>query len=155
MHKLVLLRHGLIEWNIQNRFTGWHDVDLADADKAHPADDPGKVILQNLINLSRDLRIGSRVAFVEDYGEQLSQYLMHGLDIWLNNPLPPSEACGTSGMKASLNGEIRVWEGPRQEVLSPVWVAGDTGLKPFFIGEYPLLTEAEALQAIDAAGYRL
>jgi glyceraldehyde-3-phosphate dehydrogenase (NADP+) len=50
-----------------------------------------------------------------------------------------------------VNGEIRVWEGPRQEVLSPVWVAGDTGLKPFFIGEYPLLTEAEALQALDAA----
>ncbi len=50
-----------------------------------------------------------------------------------------------------VNGEIRGWEGPRQEVLSPVWVAGDTGLKPFFIGEYPLLTEAEALQALDAA----
>jgi glyceraldehyde-3-phosphate dehydrogenase (NADP+) len=50
-----------------------------------------------------------------------------------------------------INGEIRVWEGPRQEVLSPVWVAGDTDPKPFFIGEYPLLTEAEALQALDAA----
>ena len=50
-----------------------------------------------------------------------------------------------------INGEIRVWDGPRQEVLSPVWVAGDTGPKPFFIGEYPLLTEAEALQALDAA----
>jgi glyceraldehyde-3-phosphate dehydrogenase (NADP+) len=50
-----------------------------------------------------------------------------------------------------INGEIRDWDGPRQEVLSPVWVAGDTGLKPFFIGEYPLLTEAQALQALDAA----
>jgi glyceraldehyde-3-phosphate dehydrogenase (NADP+) len=50
-----------------------------------------------------------------------------------------------------VNGEIRVWDGPRQEVLSPVWVAGDTGPKPFFIGEYPLLTEAEAFQALDAA----
>ena len=50
-----------------------------------------------------------------------------------------------------INGEIRVWDGPRQEVLSPVWVVGDTGPKPFFIGEYPLLTEAEAFQALDAA----
>jgi glyceraldehyde-3-phosphate dehydrogenase (NADP+) len=49
------------------------------------------------------------------------------------------------------DGEIRVWDGPRQEVLSPIWVAGDTGPKPFFIGEYPLLTEAEAFQALDAA----
>jgi len=50
-----------------------------------------------------------------------------------------------------VNGEIRVWNGPRQEVLSPVWVADDNGPRPFFIGEYPLLTEAEALQALDAA----
>src|SRR5210317_2077759 len=50
-----------------------------------------------------------------------------------------------------VDGEIRVWNGPRQEVLSPVWVASDTDPKPFFIGEYPLLTEVEALQALDAA----
>jgi glyceraldehyde-3-phosphate dehydrogenase (NADP+) len=50
-----------------------------------------------------------------------------------------------------VNGEIRFWDGPRQEVLSPVWVAGETGSKPFCIGEYPLLTEVEALQALDAA----
>ena len=50
-----------------------------------------------------------------------------------------------------VDGEIRVWDGPRQEVLSPVWVTDDTDPKPFFIGEYPLLTEAEAFQALDAA----
>lgn len=50
-----------------------------------------------------------------------------------------------------IDGEIRFWGGPRQEVLSPVWVAGDIGPKPFCIGEYPLLTETEALQALDAA----
>ena len=50
-----------------------------------------------------------------------------------------------------VSGEIRGWDGPRQEVLSPVWVAGDTGPKPFPIGEYPLLTEAEAFHALDAA----
>jgi len=50
-----------------------------------------------------------------------------------------------------VNGEIRVWDGPRQEVLSPVWMAGDASPTPFFIGEYPLLTEAQAFQALDAA----
>jgi glyceraldehyde-3-phosphate dehydrogenase (NADP+) len=50
-----------------------------------------------------------------------------------------------------VNGEIRVWDGPHQKVLSPVWVTGDTEPKPFFIGQYPLLTEAEAFQALDAA----
>ena len=50
-----------------------------------------------------------------------------------------------------INGEIRDWDGPRQQVLSPVWVADDKGPKPFFIGEYPLLTEVEAFQALDAA----
>jgi glyceraldehyde-3-phosphate dehydrogenase (NADP+) len=50
-----------------------------------------------------------------------------------------------------INGEIREWDGPRQEVFSPVRVAGDSGPEPFFIGEYPLLTETEAFQALDAA----
>ncbi len=50
-----------------------------------------------------------------------------------------------------VNGEIRIWDGPRQEVRSPVWVAGEAGPEPFFVGEYPLLTEAEAFQALDAA----
>ena len=74
------------------------------AGKAHPDDDPGKRLLQNLVNLARDPQLGGRIAFVEDYGEQLAQYLVHGVNIWLNNPLPPFEACGTSGMKAALNG---------------------------------------------------
>jgi glucan phosphorylase len=89
--------------------------------KAHPADNPGKVILQNLINLSRDPRIGGRVAFVEDYGKQLAQYLVHGVDVWLNNPLPPFEACGTSGMKAALNGV------PHLSALDGWWVEGFYG----------------------------
>jgi MinD superfamily P-loop ATPase len=50
-----------------------------------------------------------------------------------------------------INGEVRIWDGPRQEVLSPVWVMDDTGQKPLYIGEYPLLTQVQAIQAIDAA----
>jgi starch phosphorylase len=73
------------------------------AGKAHPADDPGKQILQRIFNLARDPELGGRIAFVEDYGEELAQYLVHGVDVWLNNPRPPLEACGTSGMKAAVN----------------------------------------------------
>ena len=99
----------------------WRPIQIVFAGKAHPADDPGKVVLQNLINLSRDPRIGGRVAFVEDYGEQLAQYLVHGVDVWLNTPLPPFEACGTSGMKAALNGV------PHLSLLDGWWGEGFNG----------------------------
>jgi glycogen phosphorylase len=99
----------------------WRPIQIIFAGKAHPADDPGKRLLQNLINLARDPQLGGRIAFVEDYGEQLAQYLVHGVDIWLNNPLPPFEACGTSGMKAGLNGV------PHLSILDGWWVEGFNG----------------------------
>jgi len=99
----------------------WRPIQIIFAGKAHPADDPGKRLLQNLINLARDPQLGGRIAFVEDYGEQLAQYLVHGVDIWLNNPLPPSEACGTSGMKAALNGV------PHLSILDGWWVEAFNG----------------------------
>jgi starch phosphorylase len=99
----------------------WRPIQIIFAGKAHPADDPGKRLLQDLINLARDPQLGGRIAFVEDYGEQLAQYLVHGVDVWLNNPLPPFEACGTSGMKAALNGV------PHLSVLDGWWGEGFNG----------------------------
>ncbi len=99
----------------------WRPIQIIFSGKAHPADDPGKQLLQNLINLARDPQLGGRIAFVEDYGEQLAQYLVHGVDIWLNNPLPPFEACGTSGMKAALNGV------PHLSILDGWWEEGFNG----------------------------
>jgi len=99
----------------------WRPIQIIFAGKAHPADDPGKRVLQDLINLARNPQLGGRIAFVEDYGEQLAQYLVHGVDIWLNNPLPPFEACGTSGMKAGLNGV------PHLSVLDGWWGEGFNG----------------------------
>ena len=96
----------------------WRPIQIIFAGKAHPADDPGKRLLQGLINLARDPQLGGRIAFVEDYGEQLAQYLVHGVDVWLNNPLPPFEACGTSGMKAALNGV------PHLSILDGWWGEG-------------------------------
>ena len=74
------------------------------AGKAHPADNEGKEILQRIYEFAQQPEFGGRIGFVEDYGEQMAQYLVHGVDVWMNNPIPPMEACGTSGMKASLNG---------------------------------------------------
>jgi starch phosphorylase len=86
----------------------WSPVQIIFAGKAHPADEEGKRIIQKVYNYALRQDFGGRIAFVEDYGEQMAQYLVHGVDIWLNNPLPPLEACGTSGMKASLNGVLHM-----------------------------------------------
>ncbi len=86
---------------INNR---WRPVQFIFAGKAHPNDDEGKRILQKVYNYAHAPEFGGRVAFIEDYGEQIAQYLVHGVDVWMNNPLPPLEASGTSGMKAGFNG---------------------------------------------------
>lgn len=99
----------------------WYPVQIVFAGKAHPADDEGKRILQRVFNFARDPEMGGRIAFVEDYGELLAQYMVHGVDLWLNNPLPPMEACGTSGMKASLNGV------PQLSILDGWWIEGFNG----------------------------
>jgi starch phosphorylase len=96
----------------------WRPLQIIFAGKAHPADDPGKRILQRIFNVSRNPDTGGRIAFVEDYGEQLAQYLVHGVDVWLNTPIPPMEASGTSGMKAALNGV------PQLSILDGWWLEG-------------------------------
>jgi starch phosphorylase len=96
----------------------WQHVQIIFAGKAHPADDPGKRILQRIFNFARNPELKGRIAFVEDYGELLAQHLVHGVDVWLNNPLPPLEACGTSGMKGSLNGL------PQLSILDGWWIEG-------------------------------
>lgn len=107
----------------------WQPIQLIFAGKAHPADDPGKRILQRIINTARDPSYGGRIAFVEDYGEQFAQYLVHGVDVWLNNPQPPMEACGTSGMKAGLNGV------PSLSILDGWWHEGYNGRNGWAFGE--------------------
>ena len=79
-------------------------VQIIFAGKAHPADDPGKSLIQHIYNLAKHNNLGGRIAFVEDYDMHTSRYLKQGVDIWLNTPRRPREASGTSGMKTSLNG---------------------------------------------------
>jgi starch phosphorylase len=78
------------------------------AGKAHPRDDGGKELIRRVVNLSTDPRFRTRVAFLEDYDLALARQLFEGVDAWLNTPRRPLEACGTSGMKATLNGAINV-----------------------------------------------
>ncbi|MFI9205500.1 alpha-glucan family phosphorylase [Streptomyces sp. NPDC053048] len=79
-------------------------VQIVVAGKAHPADDSGKRLVQELVRFADDARVRHRLVFLPDYGMAMAQRLYPGCDVWLNNPLRPLEACGTSGMKAALNG---------------------------------------------------
>ncbi len=80
-------------------------VQLLFAGKSHPADQPGKEIVARIVALSREQ---PRVAFLKDYDIELAGYLVHGADVWLNNPRRFLEASGTSGMKAGANGGLNV-----------------------------------------------
>ncbi|MCF8028311.1 MAG: alpha-glucan family phosphorylase [Desulfobacteraceae bacterium] len=82
----------------------WRPIQLIFAGKSHPDDAEGHELIHKIFELARNPETAGRVAFVENYNEMLAQYLTHGVDVWLNNPAPPMEASGTSGMKAALNG---------------------------------------------------
>ncbi|MGV9845212.1 glycosyltransferase family 1 protein [Streptomyces fungicidicus] len=96
-------------------------VQFVIAGKAHPADDGGKRLIQELVRFADDPRVRHRIVFLPDYGMAMAQKLYPGCDIWLNNPLRPLEACGTSGMKAALNGclNLSVLDGWWDEWFQP------------------------------------
>ncbi|QTE00991.1 glycosyltransferase family 1 protein [Streptomyces cyanogenus] len=98
-----------------------HPVQLVVAGKAHPADDSGKRLVQELVRFADDPRVRHRIVFLPDYGMAMAQKLYPGCDVWLNNPLRPLEACGTSGMKAALNGclNLSVLDGWWDEWFQP------------------------------------
>lgn len=83
-------------------------VQLVIAGKAHPADDGGKKLIQDIVRLSDDPEIRHRIVYLPNYDIAMAQPLYPGCDVWLNNPLRPYEACGTSGMKAALNGGLNL-----------------------------------------------
>ncbi|MFF1834689.1 alpha-glucan family phosphorylase [Streptomyces sp. NPDC058231] len=96
-------------------------IQIVVAGKAHPADDSGKRLVQELVRFSDDPRVRHRIVFLPDYGMAMAQKLYPGCDVWLNNPLRPLEACGTSGMKAALNGclNLSVLDGWWDEWFDP------------------------------------
>ncbi len=83
-------------------------VQLVIAGKSHPADDGGKKLIQELVRFADDPAVRHRIVFLPNYDIAMAQPLYPGCDVWLNNPLRPYEACGTSGMKAALNGGLNL-----------------------------------------------
>jgi starch phosphorylase len=119
-------------------------VQIIFAGKAHPADDVGKRVLQNVFKFAQDPRVEGRIAFLEDFEMHLAHRLYEGVDVWLNVPRVPLEACGTSGMKAALNGV------PQLATLDGWWAEGFTGMNGWVI---PQADEGAGVEAVDEADW--
>ncbi len=96
--------------------------------KAHPLDEPGKRVLQEIAQLMRDPQFADKFVFVEDYDINVGRHFVQGVDVWLNNPRRPLEASGTSGQKVVLNGGLNL------SVLDGWWAEAYDGLNGFAIG---------------------
>ncbi|UQX09565.1 alpha-glucan family phosphorylase [Candidatus Mycobacterium methanotrophicum] len=83
-------------------------IQLIVAGKSHPADDGGKALIQQVVQFADRPEVRHRIAFLPDYDMSMARLLYWGCDVWLNNPLRPLEACGTSGMKSALNGGLNL-----------------------------------------------
>ena len=106
-----------------------HPIQLVIAGKAHPADEGGKKLIQEIVRFSDHPEVRHRIVFLPNYDIAMAQPLYPGCDVWLNNPLRPYEACGTSGMKSALNGGLNLsildgwwdeWYDGRQRLGDPV-----------------------------------
>ena len=120
-------------------------VQIVVAGKAHPQDAPGKDVMQNIVELSRDPAVAGRVVFLENYNIELAQAIIPGCDIWLNTPRRPYEASGTSGMKAAVNGV------PNLSVLDGWWAeAYDPSVGWALAGESDEADAAELYRLLEA-----
>lgn len=104
-------------------------VQIIFAGKAHPADEPAKMLVQKVYRTVKRADNGGRLVFVEDYDMNLARYLVQGVDVWLNTPRRPNEASGTSGQKAALNGVLNF------SVLDGWWREGFNGRNGWAIGD--------------------
>jgi starch phosphorylase len=103
-------------------------VQFVFAGKAHPHDEPGKRVLQQIAQMMRSPDFADKFIFIEDYDINVGRYLVQGVDVWLNNPRRPLEASGTSGMKVVLNGGLNL------SILDGWWAEAFDGLNGFAIG---------------------
>jgi starch phosphorylase len=104
-------------------------VQIVFSGKAHPADEPGKALIQQIYHLSQRPEFSGKIVFVENYDMNIARHLVAGVDVWLNTPRRPHEASGTSGEKAALCGS------PNFSVLDGWWVEGYDGENGWSIGE--------------------
>jgi len=103
-------------------------VQFVFAGKAHPHDEPGKRVLQQIAEMMRNTEFSEKFVFIEDYDINVGRFLVQGVDVWLNNPRRPLEASGTSGQKVVLNGGLNL------SVLDGWWAEAFDGLNGFAIG---------------------
>ncbi len=115
-----------------------HPVQIVVAGKAHPADTQGKLMIRQWIELARQPRYRRHVVFLEDYDITLAQELVQGVDVWINTPRRPWEACGTSGMKVLVNGGLNC------SILDGWWDEGYETGAGWAIGDGTGGTAAEA-----------
>ena len=119
-------------------------VQIVFAGKAHPKDEPGKAIIQQIWQLTKDPELGPHVVFIEDYDIGVGRMLVHGVDAWVNNPRRPMEACGTSGQKVVLNGGLNI------SVLDGWWAEAYDGTNGFAIGGDTVHVDADVQDGRDA-----
>jgi starch phosphorylase len=121
-------------------------VNLILAGRSHPADGLGKALIQKVGQLTEDPRFRHRIVFVENYNIHVGRELYHGVDAWLNTPRRPQEACGTSGMKAVMNGGLHI------SVLDGWWAEAYDGENGFAIGngEIHVVDETQDKRDADA-----
>ncbi|HOP00665.1 MAG TPA: alpha-glucan family phosphorylase [Flexilinea sp.] len=119
-------------------------VQIIFSGKAHPADEPGKLIVQQLYRAIKDHRTGGRMVFVENYDMDIARHLVQGVDVWLNTPRRPMEASGTSGMKAAMNGCLNF------SVLDGWWHEGYNGKNGWAIGDDKTYESDEKQDEMDA-----
>lgn len=119
------------------------------AGKAHPQDQGAKQILQKLIDWQRNPAIRQRVAFIEDYDQEIARQLVQGVDVWMNVPRRPQEASGTSGQKVAINGGLNF------SVLDGWWIEGYDGDNGFAIGDLNQLPDDQSDQRDAESMYRV
>ena len=119
-------------------------VQIIIAGKAHPHDTAGKEVIQQIIQKVRENHLEKKIVFLEDYDMVIARLLVKGCDVWLNNPIRPMEASGTSGMKAAINGTLNL------SILDGWWDEAYNGSNGFAIGhgeEYANGEEQDSLEA--------
>jgi starch phosphorylase len=117
------------------------------AGKAHPADEPAKKIIREIFHLVKREEFGGRIILLEDYDIELARHLVQGVDVWLNTPLRPNEASGTSGQKAALNGGLNL------SMLDGWWLEGFNGRNGWAFGDDTLHSIPEDQDAADAQSF--
>ena len=122
-----------------------YPVQLIFAGKAHPRDNMGKELIKRVIHLTRDDRYRNKIVFLEDYDINIARYIVQGVDVWLNTPVRPKEASGTSGMKVISNGGLNI------SVLDGWWAEAFTNNNGWAIGkgeEYDDLSYQDEVESL-------